>query len=37
MVSSTVAEQYFGSFRWRYDDGTSVLFWSNVAAGIEER
>lgn len=35
--TSTIAEQYFGSFRWLYDDGTSVLFWDNVAAGIEVR
>ena len=35
--SSTIAEQYVGSFRWLYDDGTSVLFWNNVASGIEER
>ncbi|MCK9463975.1 MAG: hypothetical protein M0R80_30530 [Proteobacteria bacterium] len=35
--SSTVAEQYVGSFRWLYDDGTAVLFWNNVAAGIEVR
>jgi hypothetical protein len=35
--ASTAAEQYFGSFRWLYDDGTSVLFWNNVAAGIDER
>jgi hypothetical protein len=35
--SSTIAEQYFGSFRWLYADGTSVLFWNNVAAGIEGR
>jgi len=35
--SSTIAEQYVGSFRWRYDNGTSVLFWNSVAAGIEGR
>jgi hypothetical protein len=35
--SSTMAEQYFGSFRWLYDDGASVLFWNNVAAGIGGR
>jgi len=35
--TSTMPEQYFGSFRWRYDDGTMILFWSNVVAGIEAR
>jgi len=35
--TSTMPEQYFGSFRWRYDDGTMILFWNNVVAGIEAR
>jgi len=35
--ASSMAEQYFGSFRWRYDDGTTILFWNDVVAGIEGR